>query len=77
MSNEAPDNPFGSASSGRSPSKQPDAEDLKEDVSQEDMAQLNVRIPTSLHRRLKMESVETGRDMQDLAAEAIDRFLSD
>lgn len=76
MSDDVPDNPFGSASEGRAPSKQPDAEDLKREVSQEERTQLNVRIPSRLHKKLKMKSVETGRKMQDLAAEAIDRYLS-
>jgi len=71
------DNPMGSAASGGAPSKQPDASKLKRRVSQESTTQLNVKIPESLHKRLKIRSVETGREMRELAAEALDSYLSE
>jgi hypothetical protein len=69
-------NPLGSASSGSAPGGQQDASKLREEVSEEDRTQLNVDIPESLHKRLKIESVETGREMREIAAEALDQYLS-
>lgn len=69
-------NPLGSASSGKAPEGQQDASKLKEEVSEEDRTQLNVDIPKSLHKRLKIESIETGREMREIAAEALDTYLS-
>lgn len=70
----ADENPLGSASSGSAP-KQQDASELKREVSEEDRSQLNVDIPESLHKRLKIESIETGREMRELATEALQEFL--
>jgi hypothetical protein len=69
-------NPLGSASSGTAPGGQQDASKLREEVSEEDRTQLNVDIPQSLHKRLKIESVESGREMREIAAEALDQHLS-
>lgn len=68
------DNPLGSASSGSAPKKQ-DASELKREVSEEDRTQLNVDIPESLHKRLKIESIETGREMREIAADALRDYL--
>lgn len=70
----ADDNPLGSASSGSAPQKQ-DASKLKREVSEEDRTQLNVDIPESLHKKLKIESVESGREMREIAADALREYL--
>ena len=69
-------NPLGSASSGSAPKRQ-DASELKQEVSEEDRTQLNVDIPESLHKRLKIESIETGREMREIAAEALSDYLGE
>ena len=69
------DNPLGSASSGSAPQKQ-DASDLKREVSEEDRTQLNVEIPESLHKELKIESIESGREMREITADALREYLS-
>jgi len=68
------DNPLGSASSGSAPKKQ-DASDLKREVSEEDRTQLNVEIPESLHKELKIESIESGREMREITADALRDYL--
>ncbi|MCS3632577.1 putative HicB family RNase H-like nuclease [Salinibacter ruber] len=68
------DNPFGSASGGSVSSEQ-DTSDLEEDVQQEELTQLNVRIPKSLHHRLKVESARRETPVKDLVAEIIDREI--
>jgi hypothetical protein len=68
------DNPLGSASSGSAPEKQ-DASELKHEVSEENRTQLNVDIPESLHKQLKIESIETGREMREIAANALREYL--
>lgn len=68
------DDVFGSASDGDVSSTQ-DTSDLKEDVSEKETTQLNVEIPTSLHRRLKAYSARTGTSMKDLVANLLDRNL--
>lgn len=68
------DDVFGSASDGSVSSGQ-DTSQLQEDVAQEEMTQLNVEIPKSLHRRLKMHSAKTGKDMKDVVQETLDRNL--
>lgn len=68
------DNPLGSASSGSAPEKQ-DASELKREVSEENQTQLNVDIPESLHKQLKIESIETGREMREIAANALREYL--
>lgn len=70
------ENPFGSAAEGDAPSKQPDASELKRELEEEDTKQLNVEIPESLHKRLKIHSVETGKEMKEIAAAALDSYLS-
>lgn len=72
----ADDNPLGSASSGSAPQKQ-DASKLKQEVSAEDRTQLNVDIPESLHKQLKIESVESGREMREITAEALRHHLGE
>jgi hypothetical protein len=69
--------PLGSASSGSAPGGQQDASKLREEVSEEDRTQLNVDIPKSLHKRLKIESVEADREMREITAEALDHYLSE
>jgi SepF-like predicted cell division protein (DUF552 family) len=68
------DDVFGSASEGTVSSQQ-DTTDLQEDVAQEEMTQLNVEIPKSLHRRLKMHSVKHDQDMKEVVREVLDRNL--
>lgn len=68
-------NPLGSASSGSAPKKQ-DASDLRREVSDEDRTQLNVEIPESLHKELKIESIESGREMREITADALREYLS-
>jgi len=68
------DDPFGSASEGGVSSTQ-DTTELEEDVSAEETTQLNVEIPTSLHRRLKAKSARSGTPMKELVANLLDRNL--
>jgi predicted GNAT superfamily acetyltransferase len=67
---------FGSAAGG-SPSGGEDIEDLKRDVSEEDTRQLNVEVPVSLHRRLKIHSIESGREMKEIVQDVLDQYLGD
>ena len=67
-------NPLGSASSGSAPKKQ-DASDLRREVSEEDRTQLNGEIPESLHKELKIESIESGREMREITADALRDYL--
>lgn len=68
------DDAFGSAADGSVTSEQ-DTSGLEEDVSEEETTQLNVEIPESLHRRLKVESARTGKPMKDVVASVLDRNL--
>jgi predicted HicB family RNase H-like nuclease len=68
------DDVFGSASDGSVSSGQ-DTTDLQEDVSQEEMTQLNVEIPKSLHRRLKMHAAKHGRAIKDVVHDVLDNNL--
>ena len=52
----------------------PPPDDLPE---AEETTQLNVAIPESIHRRLRMRSAATKRPMKELAAEALDAYLPD
>lgn len=67
------DDIFGSASEGDVSGSQ-DTSDLQQDVGQ-DTTQLNVEIPTELHRRLKAYSARTGRPMKQVVAEVLDRSI--
>lgn len=67
---------FGSASQG-SPSGGQDIEKLKRDVEEEETSQLNVEIPSSLHRKLKIRSIETGVEMREIVAEMLRDHLLD
>lgn len=68
------DDVFGSASEGSVSSTQ-DTTDLQEDVAEEETTQLNVEIPESLHRRLKMHSTRTGKPMKRVVRDVLDRNL--
>jgi hypothetical protein len=67
---------FGSAAGG-SPSGGEDIEQLKRQVSEENFKQLNVEIPESLHRKLKIYSIETGREMKEIVRDVLSDHLSD
>lgn len=68
------DDVFGSASEGDVSSAQ-DTDDLQEDVSEEETTQLNVEIPTRLHRELKAQSVRRGKPMKQIVRDLLDRIL--
>lgn len=68
------DDVFGSASDGSVSSGQ-DTTDLQEDVSEEEMTQLNVEIPKSLHRRLKMHAAKHGRPIKEVVQDVLDSNL--
>lgn len=68
------DDVYGSAADGSVASDQ-DTTDLETDVAKEETTQLNVEIPVSLHRRLKVESARTGKPMKDVVANVLDRNL--
>lgn len=68
------DDVFGSASDGSVSSGQ-DTTDLQDDVSQEEMTQLNVEIPKSLHRRLKMHAAKHGRAIKEVVEDVLDTNL--
>lgn len=65
---------FGSASTG-SPSGGQDIEQLKRDVGEEETSQLNVEIPASVHRRLKIHSIESGQEMRQIVADVLSDYL--
>ncbi|WP_118827674.1 hypothetical protein [Salinibacter ruber] len=67
------DDVFGSASQGDVSSQQ-DTSDLQEDVEQ-DTTQLNVEIPSELHRRLKAKSALEDKPMKRMVADILDRNL--
>lgn len=67
------DDPFGSASEGDVSSQQ-DTSDLQQDVEQ-DTTQLNVEIPSELHRRLKAKSALEDKPMKRMVADILDRNL--
>lgn len=67
------DDVFGSASEGNVSSQQ-DTSDLQEDVEQ-DTTQLNVEIPSELHRRLKAKSALEDKPMKRMVADILDRNL--
>lgn len=67
------DDIFGSASEGDVSGSQ-DTSDLQQDVGQ-DTTQLNVEIPTELHRRLKAYSARTGRSMKQVVAEVLNESI--
>lgn len=68
------DDVFGSASEGDVSSSQ-DMTELQEEVTEEETTQLNVEVPTSLHRRLKTMSVQTGTPMKELVTNILDSNL--
>lgn len=68
------DDVFGTASEGSVSSTQ-DTTDLQEDVAEEETTQLNVEIPKTLHRRLKMHSARTGKPMKRVVRDVLDRNL--
>jgi len=68
------DDVFGSASDGSVSSGQ-DTSELQEDVAQEETTQLNVEIPKSLHRRLKMHAAKNGRAIKEVVQEVLDTNL--
>ena len=64
---------MGTASGGDAPAHQ-DASDLKREVEQEE-SQLSVYISEGVHRRLRLQSADTGRPMKELTEEALDKYL--
>lgn len=68
---------FGTGASGTSPSGGEEIDELKRDLAEEETTQLNVEIPVSLHRQLKMRSVETGKEMKEIVRAMLGRYLSD
>jgi predicted HicB family RNase H-like nuclease len=68
------DDAFGSAADGSVGSEQ-DTSDLEEDVAEEETTQLNVEIPKSLHRRLKVKSARTDTPLKRIVANVLDRNL--
>jgi hypothetical protein len=73
MSDDMSGDVFGSASEGDVSSSQ-DTSDLQEEVGQ-NTTQLNVEIPTEIHRRLKAYSARTGTPMKDVVADILDGSL--
>lgn len=73
MSDAPPTGPpgRGNASSSSDGSRRP------RDATTSEVTQLNVAIPESIHRRLRMRSAATKRPMKELAAEALDAYLPD
>ena len=68
------DDIFGSAADGSVSSGQ-DTSDLQEDVAEEEMTQLNVKIPKALHRRLKMHAAKHGKAIKRVVREVLDSNL--
>jgi len=68
------DDIFGSAADGSVSSEQ-DTSDLQEDVAEEEMTQLNVKIPKTLHRRLKMHAAKHGKAIKHVVREVLDSNL--
>ena len=64
------DNAFGSAADG-SVTGGPETEDLEDDVAEEPTTQLNVEIPESLHRQLKVKSARSGKPIKAIVADVL------
>ncbi|MCS3661490.1 hypothetical protein GGP81_002984 [Salinibacter ruber] len=47
----------------------------EQEVSQENRTQLNVDIPESLHEKSKTESVESDREMREIAVDISHEYL--
>lgn len=76
MSNS--NNPFGSAGEDRSSlTSGPDVSKLKNDLAQEETSQLNVEIPKSIHKQLKMHCLETEQEMRTVVRDLLIDYLSD
>lgn len=74
MSNRS--SPFGSAGAG-TPTGGPDVSKLKEELAQEETSQLNVEIPKSLHKQLKIHCLETEQEMRVVVRRLLVNYLSD
>lgn len=59
----------------RTPRKHPESERLQAALQEEETKQLKVRIPASLHTRFKLQATREQRDMQDIVAELLERYL--
>lgn len=68
------DDPFGTAGDGSVTSTE-DTTDLQKDVEQEETTQLNVEVPVSLKRRIKVKAAETGKDIKVVVREILDKNL--
>jgi len=62
--------PFGSAAKG-SPTGGQDTSKFTEELAQEDTTQLNVEIPKSLHKQLKMHCLQTERNMKEVVNDVL------
>ena len=72
------DSPFGSAGEEESPNTGgPDVSKLKKQLAEEDTSQLNVKIPRSLHKKLKMHCLETEQEMREVVRNLLVEYLSE
>jgi hypothetical protein len=68
--------PFGSAAQGSSPAKQ-DVSQLKRQLEEEETSQLNVEIPKSLHKQLKIHCLETEQEIREVVKDLLVEYLSE
>lgn len=68
-------NPFGSAGAG-TPTGGPDVSKLKEELTREETSQLNVEIPKSLHKQLKLHCLETEQEIRSVVRHLLIEYLS-
>jgi len=74
MPKKSKKDPWGTAADNP-PAGGQDTDRLQEMAAGGDRVQLNVRIPEQLHRRLKLHSVRTGKDMKAVVEALLDEHL--
>ena len=52
-----------------------DKEEVLEDLTKEEMMRLNVQIPQSLHRRVKMMAAQKGESMTNIVTSLLEEYL--
>jgi hypothetical protein len=45
------------------------------EMDKDDLTAMHIRLPKSMHKRLKLQNIEEGRPMNDIIAEAIEIYL--
>lgn len=61
----------------RSGQAEKESSELRSEIAREEVSQLNVRVPRSLHKRLKIKAVQEDREVAELVAEALRAYLGE